>query len=544
MRRYILIILICITAGSRAQFNFGSPIDSSIKLAANFGELRENHFHSGLDIRTGGKEGWNVYAVEDGYIARILMSRKGYGNALYIAHPNGLTSVYGHLSMFNDTIKKFATTCQYTSEDFELDTLIPENILPVKRGEIIAYSGNTGGSTGPHLHFEIRDTKTEWVLNPENFGFQVEDRITPKIYSVSLFSLNGFASEFLQTISSIQGKTIIVEPGKIGIGVSGKDYYTDYEFNAGIYDIQLTVNDSLAFEKRMDTFSFTNWRCINAHIDYGILKSKGYFIEKCFRDDGDKTEIYYKLSENGIISIAPLETKTIKIIARDHAGNSSNVNFILKGGYSRKYSEKKYNALPMSTTSLYAKRGYLNIPPGALYDTCQFSFYADTSYRKYSYKYVVGNTLLPLQKEIELNISLLNTPKKWNDKLYIKSLQGGSIGGYYKAGSITAKTKTCGTYTVDMDTIPPVIIPLNIPASKNITWNSELKFRIYDSQTGVKNFKAKANGKFILFSYDLKYNLITCNLKDIETEQNIDFDLMVEDYCGNIKHYKTKMIRK
>jgi len=539
MSRILFVFLLCATFSLNAQYNFRSPIDGEIRIAANFGELRENHFHSGIDIRTDGEEGWNIYAVEEGFVSRILMSKKGYGNALYITHPNGLTSVYGHLSRYNAIIKDFATVCQYAQEAFELDTILPEGIIPVKKGEIVAFSGNTGGSTGPHLHFEIRDTKTEFVLNPENFGFIVRDIFTPKIFSVSVFNLNGVQSKFVQKVESPNAKVINVTPGRVGLGISGIDYYSDHEFNAGLYQTQLYKNDELIYEKRMDTFSFDNWRCINAHLDYEVLKTKSINIEKCFKDDGNLSEIYYNLKNNGSIYVAPGTNVHVRIVTKDHAGNQMQVAFTLKAGLVVKPTVPKYNVKPETKTELKAKKATLIIPPGALYDTCLFSFYADTTYRRYSYKYTVGNRNIPIQKEMEIQIAPLVIPKVGASKLYIKSLTNGNYGGKYQGGMLTTKIKTCGTYIIDIDTNPPAITPLNIPYSKNISNNTTLKFLIVDWQTGVKNFKATANGKFILFSYDLKYNLITCDLKDVDLTGTTNFELMVEDGCGNIKRYKT-----
>ncbi len=529
-----------------AQNNFRSPIDGEIKLAANFGELRDNHFHSGIDIRTNGEEGWKIYAVEDGYVSRILTSKKGYGNALYINHPNGLTSVYGHLQRYCGEIQKFESACQYAHEEFELDTMLTENMLPVKKGDIIALSGNTGGSTGPHLHFEIRNTKTELIINPENLGIEVKDIMKPRIYSVSLYSLNNRQPEFLQTVALASGKTLTIEPGRIGLGVSARDFYSDIEFNAGIYQTQLYAKYQLVFEKRMDSFSFDNWRCINAHVDYAVLKSKGYYIEKCFKADGNMAEVYYNLINDGILTIAPGQILPIEIRTTDHHGNTTSIEFFLKGGYINNKLKSKYNVLPLASNELQTKKGVLTIPPKAFYDTLMLSFYADTTYRRYSFKYFLGNNLIPIQKEVELKLQPLFIPKAGASKLYIKSLAAGSIGGRYESGFLVGKTKACGVYMIDIDTLPPLISPINIISTKNITNNATLIFSIYDAQTGIKKFKATANGHFILFRYDLKYNLITCELhefEDLGISGDIDFELVAEDYCGNTKTYKTKLIK-
>jgi murein DD-endopeptidase MepM/ murein hydrolase activator NlpD len=525
------------------EYNFISPIDTEIRLAANFGELRDNHFHSGLDILTGGKEGWEVHAVEDGYVSRILMSRKGYGNALYIAHPNGITSVYGHLSKFNDSIASFARTIQYAHEEFELDTILLPGTLKVTKGEIIALSGNTGGSTGPHLHFELRNSFTELALNPENYGFQVRDIISPKLYSISVFNLNGVQSKYVQTLSMVSNKTFIVSPGKVGLGVTGIDYYSDYQFNAGLYDTRLYADDSLIFEKRMDSFSFDNWRCINQHLDYAVLKTKGIAVEKCFLDDGNKAEVYYNLSDKGVIQLNPGEEKKIRIVVSDHAGNSTAVSFILKGAADKTAPTPVYNFSPTVWDTLLAKRARLYIQPGAFYDTCFLNFYADTTLKKYSYRYYLGNTAIPVQKEIELQISPLYIPRNGASKLYIRSIANGSIGGSFSNGTVNAKTRICGIYFIDVDTLKPGITPVNIAASRNIRYNSTLKFTIYDAQTGIKNYHAMLDGQFILFSYDLKYNQITWEIPPDLSQGTHTFELSVTDYYNNTNHYKTTLYR-
>jgi hypothetical protein len=540
---FSLLFLFIIAARSHAQYNFISPIDTEIKLAANFGELRDSHFHSGLDIRTDGKEGWEVHSVEDGYIARILMSRKGYGNALYIAHPNGITSVYGHLSKFNDSIAAFASRIQYAHEEFELDTILPAGLIPVHKGDIVALSGNTGGSTGPHLHFELRNTYTELALNPENYGYQVRDIISPRLYSISIFSLNGYQSKYMQTLTMVSNKTFMVESGRVGLGVTGIDYYSDFEFNAGLYDIKLFSDDTLVFEKRMDSFSFDNWRCINQHLDYGVLKTKGAPIEKCFLDDGNKVEIYYNLVNNGVIWIDTGEEKNIRIVVADHSGNTTAVSFKLKGGTKILSAAQPYTIDPRKWDTLETINAKVFIPPGALYDTCLLKFNVNMNYKRYSYKYTLGNYTIPVQKEIELRIKPIYFPKAYTSKLYIRSLANGSMGGSYSDGTVNAKTRICGDFVIDIDTLKPGIVPVNIAASKNIRYNTSLKFTIYDSQTGVKKYKAWMDGKFILFSYDLKYNLITYEIPRDLSQGTHTFELSVTDYYNNTNTYKTKLYR-
>ncbi|MCX6190320.1 MAG: hypothetical protein NTW54_12130 [Bacteroidetes bacterium] len=274
-----------------------------------------------------------------------------------------------------------------------------------------------------------------------------------------------------------------------------------------------------------------------------LLKTKGYKIEKCYKEDGDFTEIYSHLVNNGYITMAPGETVNLRIVTKDHVGNQMQVAFMLKAGYVIKKPVEKYNVVPARNTELNSRKAKLILPPGSLYDTCFFSFYADTSYKRYSYKYNVGNRNIPLQKEITLKIIPLVNPHLKEHKLYLKSIAGGSIGGTFREGYLTASTKTCGTYYIDIDTTPPVITPLNIPNSRNITLNATLKFLINDSQTGVKKFKATANGKYLLFSYDLKYNLITCDLQDVNLTGQTNFELSVEDGCGNVRKYKTVLLK-
>jgi hypothetical protein len=276
------------------QNYFRNPLDIPISLAGSFGELRPNHFHSGIDIKTNSRENLNVYAVADGYVARIRVSANGFGNALYINHPNGYTSVYGHLNAYNPVIALYLKNMQYAKESFEVDLFPQAHELPVKKGDIVALSGNTGSSGGPHLHFELRETKTEITINPQLFGYEIEDRVPPAIQAIKLYPLsNSSAINGLNNSASflVKGKagnyTLAVSNpieahGNIVMGIITSDAQTSAGEKNGVYSIEIKMDGKRYYFHELDKFGFNETRGINSHIDYEErMKSKNTIQRSC-----------------------------------------------------------------------------------------------------------------------------------------------------------------------------------------------------------------------------------------------------------------------
>ncbi|HSY61564.1 MAG TPA: M23 family metallopeptidase, partial [Cytophaga sp.] len=307
-----ILISICISNALLAQVQSGYPkgyFMFPIKpgqrnyLAANMGELRPNHFHGGMDIKTDGQIGLPVYAAADGYVSRLRVSTNGYGNTLYITHPNGLVTVYAHLDRFNATIHTYELEQLYAMKQTDIDILIPAGILPVKRGEVIARSGNTGGSGGPHLHFEIRDSR-ENVLNPALFGFtEIMDNIKPSFDKIAIRTMDSNSrvnDEFGRTEFAVQtsstGKYTVTQPitakGLLGIEIKVHDKMNETHNVYGINCIELKVDGKEVFYHNLETYAFNESRYINVHIDYETYILKRQYFQKCYVADGNNLNFY------------------------------------------------------------------------------------------------------------------------------------------------------------------------------------------------------------------------------------------------------------
>ncbi|WP_299215966.1 M23 family metallopeptidase [uncultured Dokdonia sp.] len=537
---------------------FINPLDIPLVMAGTFGELRSNHFHSGLDIKTQRKEGLKVYASADGFISRIKISHYGYGKAIYIQHPNGYTTVYAHLKKFSPEIEAYVKDKQYKKENYEIEVYPTSGTIPVTQGELIAYSGNTGGSGGPHLHYEIRDVNAR-PMNPFLFGIDVTDTKPPKITKAFVYPLdeNSYINRSQEPvelrISMQKDSSFIAEKikaqGNIGFGISTIDQQNGANNKNGIYQIQTTVNGEENFLLTMDKFSFAETRYLNRMIDYGYFIKKRERVQKLFIEKNNPLSIYKNEVDNGILSITDSLSYQYTIKVKDYAGNVTRVNIPIIGAIDTLVQPK---TKMVTDHYAYANQPFtfsdgkftVYIPKGALYDDTFLHLRASSD----SLDFHQEETPLHKNAIISYDLSAYNEADR--EKLYIGRLNYKGDDIYYsgtqiKDNLLTTATRTFGTYTIGMDKTPPVITPKNVAEGRWMSKYRYLKFKIEDEDSGIKSYRATINGKYILMEYDYKTNTLIHDFNDnVVTDTENNLKLIVTDNVGNSATFETTFFRK
>lgn len=525
-----------------------SPLRIPLFLAGNFGELRANHFHSGIDFKTQGKIGIPVYSFDEGYVARIMYSARGNGRALYINHPNGMTSVYLHLDHFNDKLDALFDEIQYAQENYEANHYFKENEVKVERGELIAYSGNSGGSAGPHLHFELRDTKSEEIFDPISyFRNVVKDHIAPQAREVVIYPMhyggviNGQMQKcFLPVIN----RTIKSEPtawGKIALGLKAFDQKDGVSNVYGVKYVKLYVNDELIFSSDIDRFAFKNTRSINSFIDYAEWIKRRSVIMKSFVDPGNKIEMFSDIKEGGIITINEEKPYRIKYVLTDEYDNSSELKFTING---------KNQPLPDvsidcrnkffwdKATHFVAPKLTMDIAAGMLYDDLCFDYRIAPSVLYYSDVHTLHNPEVPLHDYCTMDIKVDRDTLSDKSKYYVARVVGRSTAyqkSEYRKGWVRGWFREFGSFAVLADTKAPTIIPLKAAIAGN-----RLDFRVSDSGSGIGTFRGTIDGKFALFEMIPSRGVLTCKLSPIHVsrKQVHQLKLVIRDNCNNETVYE------
>lgn len=540
--------------------NFRPPLDLSPSSAGSFGELRSNHFHSGLDFRTNQREGYPVYAVADGYVSRLRVQVGGFGNAVYITHPNGYTTVYAHLQRFNDRISLTVNACQNSSESFDVDfPLIPIEI-PVKKGDIIAWSGNTGSSGGPHLHFEVRDTNTEETINPQLFGFEIADRVKPSITGMYVYQLNdrqfneNTPRQYFQVSGSSGNFQVIKDPlinvsDRVGFGIITDDMNSASSNRNGVYSISLKLDDEIIYQAVWERFFFQHSRAINSHIDYPALLTGGRRIQKSFVEPGNPLTIYKKLINNGLVQLKDEQIHRLQYTVKDARGNTSYLSFRIRYNPSVKMPVKEQPGIAVfryNTVNEYSNEDIrLSVPSGTLYSDLNFRYSSSaTPPGAYSKIHHVHTRLIPVHDGYTLSIKpAAAMPEYLRQKAVIVNVQGASQGGEYKDGFITTTARAFGSFYIAADTIAPVIRPVNISDGKSMAGTGRIVFKISDNLSGIRSFRATLNGKWILMQYDLKTATLWYTFDDKAVPGRNKFLLEVTDMKLNTKSYSATFTR-
>ena len=564
MKRHILILIVFFSVQVFSQTNypldyFASPVNVKISLAGNFGEIRPNHFHAGFDIKTNNKEGMPVYAAADGYISRIKISPYGYGKALYITHPNGYTTVYGHLQSFDKTIAEYCKKVQYAKELFEIDTLLQPNALPIKKGDLIALSGNTGGSQGPHLHFEIRETATEKPINPYFFGYKVEDNIKPTINEIAIYpigetsSINGkqivkkikpIASKGIYNINKLDSVTV---NGEIGFGIECIDKETGATGPNGVFSIELQSGGKRIYYHELEKFTFENARYVNAHIDFLEKQKHNDVIQKCFLAKNDQLGIYKNVINNGVLNFSDDSVHWIRFIVKDFVGNTSEIMLKVKSSSKCNITGKTKNSTAVTFDCLKENHFkdddiQLTIPAAALYNDILFTESSSSPIKgTYSKLVHIQNDETPLQKPISISIKAINLPDSLKEKAAIISINSKGKksyeGGSFNNGLVTTKTKVFGNFAIIVDTTAPSIkFNLKTDGLKPIDLTKAKTIEVFakDALSGIKKYRASIDGKWVLCEYETKKDLLFYTFDESISTGIHSFKIEVSDDKNNL----------
>lgn len=536
---------------------FDDPLKVPLALAGTFGELRSNHFHSGLDIKTQQREGLPVHAAAEGFVSRINVSHYGYGKALYIQHPNGYTTVYAHLKNFSPEIEEYIKKRQYEKESYEVEVFPTASELPIERGELVASSGNTGGSGGPHLHFEIRDG-LQRPMNPLMFGIDVKDSRAPIVNSVFVYPagedahVNGSAErQRLRLVPQNDGSYVADEIeacGPIGFGISTIDQLDAAPNRNGVFRIRTSANGEKLFQANFEKFSFAETRHLNQLIDYEYYAQNSSRVQKLFVEPSNPLSIYSNVKDAGFLNVQDSLSYNYKIIVTDFAGNERVVTIPIEGKMPVNFSpreEKVTEYFVQANEDNYFEENGIDvyIPKNSLYQDA----YLDVVFEDDKIK--LHEDLIPIHSNISIGFDVSKYTPEDREKLFIASLNKWGKPNYsttYKDGDrFTTRTRSFGTYTLASDTKAPSVLPVNFSNGQWISNNKDLKVKISDDLSGINSYRATVNGKFILMEYEYKQNLLTHDFSDgVVTETENDLQIEVTDNVGNTTVYKAKFYRK
>ncbi len=543
-----------IFAQDNAKYDYHPPLKIPLILSANFGELRPNHFHMGVDFKTNGREGYNIYAIEEGFVSRIKVSTFGYGKVIYIDHPNGVTSVYAHCSEFKGEIDSIVRIIQEKEQNFEVEIFPKKNEIKVTKGQIISISGNSGGSTAPHLHFEIRDTKTEHALNPLLYGFSMPDTKAPEIRGVKLYSLTkegyrypdkalkknvekGANGYYIGENKLVVPASYLTPTGGLGLAFDVIDRLDGASNQCGLFGALLIINNDTIFGQRTERIPFESTRFVNCHKDYEEYAANRKKFHKSFRTQENDLPIYTN-NELGVFSAKPGDELNVRYVVFDPNGNTSELKFTIVVSAGTVNSKDMIYSLseslqPMETKRVTGKTTTVDFGITTVYEPMKIN--AATIDR------TIGDAQTPVNKAYLIKIKS-NVEKDGKHYLEMITAKGKKkeLELTFDDSTFYCTSKFFGSYSIQRDETGPSVVPYGFSSSTTVTSASTLKWKISDSQIGITDYDLFIDGEWKLLDYDYKSGLITYS-RDASVVGTKELLLLVKDGCGNVTEWKSNL---
>jgi len=530
---------------------FRNPLAIPMNLSGNFGELRPNHYHMGLDCKTNARENLPVYAAADGYIARIKIEPAGFGRAIYINHPNGITTLYAHLNDFNPYLEAWVKGQQYKLASWQIFLELTPDQFPIKKGDFLAYSGNTGGSQAPHLHFEVRKTATDENLNPLFFGFPLQDNTPPKILRMAIYDRN--QSTYEQVPKQFAAKAnksggYVITPAiiqtsspKVSLAITAYDTHDGSSNLNGIAEGQLWVDEQPIIAFRMDGISYDQTRYLNAHIDYKTKKSGGPFLQHLSELPGYTSSIYKKVNGDGVIDLSDMKVHDIRIVVKDAYGNKNQLNTKLQwqGGVQpvvSAISGKLFQPMMLDVSESGSCEFYLG--ERCLYDKVHLAAKElPATSLGVSNVFQIGNPNVPLQEAFLIRlqpskqlseIERTHTVMQWysGTKKEVQKVE-------WQQGWAAARFRDFGYFQLIVDTEPPVIVPSGFNDGANLQKASRISFSVKDNLSKTKKVRAELDGSWLRFTNDKGHNYIYRFDEKCPPGEH-ELKIRAEDEAGNV----------